>query len=557
MAETKEEFTDAERIRIFKETYNATYLQTLSRDKIERLKITVNPILAKLLDNLFVRKTYMSEMIEGPKCFYKVKLGKKSFYIFGEDNKTIPTGHCLPDDSLPFQEYIKRLSRETPSFFDLYLELPMVRSIKPDSEEKKEHYNLTKGNPFPALKETIKSMIENPTVDFNVFFSRYKKMFDINSVESYTIKNTIDLFLDCLQPSTRKTSYKCQLLRIHNIDARFSWLTEKIYDDFYTHISYFILNDSWKFNYDNQTKIKLIKNINKAVEVISSLYDFDNETINIEKLDRVIFSNRYVQKELDKVETNMKEKIINHYKQKIYTNLNPETVLNLKELILCLNDRILVSELSSYFTPVASFFHIMNASIMDMYCLSRIFKQYNVQDTFQPVESKNIIIYTDFFNSKSYKDFLQSIGGEVTHYSENYENKGCVKMTSRSQMAKLKIEETRDYFDELQTKAIAKNRHKIIDDMTNIDLGILITYEAQPKLRDIEYNTVLSDNAVIINVENLKNRIDSIYFSTLREKEIKDLDVEEEEDYDDIRSFYSPTPEPQVQPKKKRFFGWL
>ena len=91
-------------IDLFKETYNATYLQGLPEDKIQEVKQSVNPTLQKLIDNLSIIKTYNTvQYIEGPVEFYKLKLvtGSKSFYIFGEYHND-PTGHCLPFDSIPF-----------------------------------------------------------------------------------------------------------------------------------------------------------------------------------------------------------------------------------------------------------------------------------------------------------------------------------------------------------------------------------------------------------------------------------------------------------------------
>lgn len=538
MAETKEEFLERERKEIFKSTYNAMYLKNLDLDTILELKKTVNPTLRRLIDNLLLKKTYISEMIEGPKCFYKIKLEnqQKTFFIFGEDHKTVSTGHgrCFSNDSLEFTEYIRRLSFETPSFFDLYLELPTVCSDENISIDNYSPYNnLVEENSYPALKEIIKSMIENPSSDFNMFFSMYRQMFGLSTEVSPTFRNISNMFIDCVESSTIEN---CHLLRMHNIDLRFSWLSEHIYNDFYTHISYFILSDSWKLNYDNQVKINLIKRINrnKAIEVISSLYDFRNEQINIPKLNELIFSNQYMKREIDRVESPIKEQIMDYYKQKIYEILTPKMSLNLKELILCLEDRIPIPEENNHFKPVSYLFFYINAYIMDMYCLSRIFKKYRVKETdFQPIESKNIILYTGAFHSKSYKDFLLSIGGVLKHNSENYENKGCIKMTKRSFLAKLKINKTLEYFEQLEAEAIDKNRLKIIDDLTVINLKTLINFDANNYLQEINDNTSLSDREVIYRVDELKKRISSLYFEML--PKMTDLNLEDEKVYEDIR----------------------
>jgi hypothetical protein len=555
MAETKQEFSQTELIKTFKETYNATYLGTLSRDKIRELKRTVNPILQKLIDNFLTThpKTYMTEMIEGPKSFYKLKLDKKSFYIFGENHNINPVGNCLPAESLEFAEYIRRLSEETPSFFDLYIEFPMLRSTKPQTAEEKGHYDLLEGSPYSALSETVYSMIVNPLIDFNIFFEINRKMYtkDDKKIGSYVLESIIDNFEDCFQPSTRKNSDKCQLMRIHNVDARHSWLSEELYDDFYLHMASLILRDAWHYDCDNQTKIGLLRRINrdKAVEVISSLFDFENDQVNIVRLDEVLLSNKYIQKEIDRVESPMKEAILNFYKQKIHSLLSAEVVLNLKELIYCLQGTMAVPELNTYFKPMSRFLLYMLAYGMDMYCMARVFKKYNVLDTFQPVESKNVIIYTGLAHSKSYREFLNSIGGVTSYYSEN--TKGCVKVIKRSIMVQMKIEDTSEYFESLRIKAESKNRFKIIDDDTFRELNILITFEAQNLLSEIKFDTALSDNQAISNIQRLKDRISDIYFSKLKENQISELDEEEEEAYEDIRfeDEYIPQTQPQPQPQ--------
>ena len=125
--------TEPEKIEAFKETYDALYIEDLSDEKKEEIREKVNPVLKQLIDHLQFPKTYNVDIIEGPISFYKLKLNRKSFYLFGEKHKDT-RGHCLPMDSISFSEYIKRLSENSPSFFDLYIELSMFRFSKPKTE---------------------------------------------------------------------------------------------------------------------------------------------------------------------------------------------------------------------------------------------------------------------------------------------------------------------------------------------------------------------------------------------------------------------------------------
>ena len=69
-----------------------------------------------------------------------------------------------------------------------------------------------------------------------------------------------------------------------------------------------------------------------------------------------------------------------------------------------------------------------------MYALSRIFKRYDIYKdnpagAFQPVESKNIVIYAGDGHAQNYIDFLEFIGNVRRTYSFNgSEEVSCVKL---------------------------------------------------------------------------------------------------------------------------------
>ena len=76
----------------------------------------------------------------------------------------------------------------------------------------------------------------------------------------------------------------------------------------------------------------------------------------------------------------------------------------------------------------------------DMYCLARVFKHYNIKKdnplgAFQPVESKNIIIYAGDEHSEHYVEFLEYLGSvgqnvEKTYYYKEPEDGSvsCVRI---------------------------------------------------------------------------------------------------------------------------------
>lgn len=122
---------EIEQINVFKETYNAMYLKGLSVRKLKFIKSISNPVQKRLIENLSIKKSYDVKYIEGPIGVRKYNLisnGKpdKTIYLFGETHFNTE-GQCEPYPSIEFVEYIKRLSKETSAFFDVYVETSIVK----------------------------------------------------------------------------------------------------------------------------------------------------------------------------------------------------------------------------------------------------------------------------------------------------------------------------------------------------------------------------------------------------------------------------------------------
>jgi hypothetical protein len=63
------------------------------------------------------------------------------------------------------------------------------------------------------------------------------------------------------------------------------------------------------------------------------------------------------------------------------------------------------------------FFYAM-ALVMDTYCLSRVFKKFDVETDFQPKETHNIIIYSGDLHSGIYSEFIENELGHAPVYNE-------------------------------------------------------------------------------------------------------------------------------------------
>ena len=125
--------SEEKRIEVFKQTYNACYIRDFEPKKIDLVKSEVkNEILEALIDNI-KPKTPMPDYVIGPTHFYKIikEDEGKTFYLFGETHeKTLKHSCHYVGKKMQFQNYIERLMTESPSFFDFYVELSMIREKK-------------------------------------------------------------------------------------------------------------------------------------------------------------------------------------------------------------------------------------------------------------------------------------------------------------------------------------------------------------------------------------------------------------------------------------------
>ena len=72
------------------------------------------------------------------------------------------------------------------------------------------------------------------------------------------------------------------------------------------------------------------------------------------------------------------------------------------------------------FFSIASF-------IMDIYCLSRVFKKFKIKTDCQPEQTHNIIIYAGDAHSKIYSEFIVYLGNAPVYHNHN-PNYSCVNI---------------------------------------------------------------------------------------------------------------------------------
>ena len=451
--DTKLELSEDEvdRINIFKKTYSAVYIQSLSDEKINFIKESCNPVQKRLIENLKKEKTYMSSYIQGPTEIHIASLpNNKTVYLFGEHHRYTKK-HCY-NDFLTFSEYISELSKNTSSFFDLYTEINLdmtsrlgtindnaiyqiiIDQLLPvDKQDEKRNkliqFDSTKSFEFAEILEHIKNQYVNIPED----------EFILSSPE---IDNLFDMVGSCVDPSNRGTK-ECELFRMHSIDSRGSMNVIRSVDNF----NYFGFFRSVMMNCRHNLELVnyLFKKV-RADKIFKEMF-FQYENVPESIFNFIINHNRKIKEQYEKtyfkseIKQFMKEEalagliteeLVNDVRQLIY-NLESESPFDnelFKRLFLNTNDELAIEDFEY-------FFFFTNVFVMDIYALCRIFKIYDLEknrsNVFQPQESHTIIIYAGAYHTDTYKDFIFNFISGIKRYSfvseqMNWEDIGCVKM---------------------------------------------------------------------------------------------------------------------------------
>lgn len=435
--------SDMEVIDLFKRTYNASYVDDLTPDKLTILKETLNSTQRRLVDNLNVKPSYNVNYIEGP--YYVVKymiegspdglLDYKTICIFGERHD-VHEGECsnFKGTRLTMVEYLKKLSVESRSFIDVYLESPVLRKKPEEKEVEPEYYNFEKIDTKIRAQLGIKNLAElleneeEPSLTFDELFELFLDE-DRNEIfEGLTITEIEKTFKKCFQPSTRYNE-DCELMRMHLLDVRSTWGVD-LYDDINRHFETlgFIL-----FHYSKNTSVCF-----KLIELTNANY-LINEFAGGLKLEDIFYlfiENSKVKKELEK--SYLKEQI----QWFIIEELKNLKVMELEanqDLIQELCTRILEKDTTltkRELLYLSEFFLFTNGIFMDLYTLSRVFKIHDVKTDNHPDKSRNIILYLGKEHAQRISKFITTLNRtpyfrvrKLHEYTSPDEKIGCVKMT--------------------------------------------------------------------------------------------------------------------------------
>jgi hypothetical protein len=208
-------------------------------------------------------------------------------------------------------------------------------------------------------------------------------------------------FEECLRAITRKHSYLCRNVRVHYLDIRKEAQMKDVNDVSHLRNVYNIIRSNPYMAYHN--KLSQLQNDPRIDETIKKLRTGDTyEYINFWK--KQLLQSSIVKKEFSR--TILPKNVLQDFLEKEITI----RALGIREIFR--------TYLTSWDTPNVNLDDIMrgisatvllNAYVMDMYTISRMFKKFkNVEN--QPERPRNIILYAGDAHSTVCRKFLDQLG---------------------------------------------------------------------------------------------------------------------------------------------------
>jgi len=449
---------------------------------IDKLKTPNKRILQKLLKNFTNNKigiTYNHAYLSGVISVYKLQKNDMTVYLFGEQHYARNACQNLEIKSTYVEDFFNEVIDKSSVFIDFYIELPIKDfNFELPMEDFKEGINLHQlgrnlyNNPNFGRGETSIARLHmidvrqtNPKLTLNEESNIDKFINDINIIYMTSIE----------EPLNEETRYTYERLFGNMIKNKFfKYLTKRIY---HGHIK----------NYGDI---------------------FDLLTTNIKSSN---FKQSYYRKELgrSKFNNNM-NKFLSDYKEIVLDELNDisinrtsfedfaQWIKPLYEILKDTDDLDLIKD--SFISEKLSGIFILNANVMDMYTLSRIFKDFdldkNIVNRINPQSPKNIIVYAGQAHIDNYLVYLR-----------DYEKFDVVEIIEQQQ----KCYDTYKIFDILQTNflTIIKTLKKIGLDVIK-DIGIQRDFERSFGVVDI---LLIDNDDLNIEIRNFLTQYSDYIYS--------------------------------------------
>jgi hypothetical protein len=376
--------------------------------------LILNELLNNFQNNRII-KPYNYDYLSGVACVYRLQKNDMTIYLFGESHSHRDAcNNSNTNVNTKVEDFLEEVINKSSVFIDFYIELP-IHYIKTALPEHSDH-NLYK--------------INNKFKNSNIARIHH---IDIRQANLYsTLYTDFDRFLGITGQ-----------IHLMNINKMLNDYTNNYY---LILIGYFL---------SNKLNLELISKISQGVITsYGDIYDFLTENININPLVKEAF----YKKGLLRSNFKNKQKFISDFKNIFLSNLEDDNVIPFEEYsiwivdawnfymknksIMPMDDFLSIMTKKFYKTNILSGISTLSKCIMDLYTLSRIFKDFNMKNKSlstepqiptteseisttpsisitpsTPPTPKNVIVYA---GSKHIENYLA--------YLVNYENFEIVEM---------------------------------------------------------------------------------------------------------------------------------
>lgn len=313
-----------------------------------------------------------------------------------------------------------------------------------------DYYNNTVNPPIPFFIQPEQSLLNDIGDLLNSFKFEY-----ISSGSE--LEQTREHFQNCFNPSTRKMYQSCRLGRFHNIDGR-KIVQSKLEPLMIINLLDWLNPSSGRLNQYFEPCFHLLKNI--GIEAFfQKILDPSSGTPQHNLFQHIIDNypdvkdqwnlSLYKKEIRDYIEIQLENTTLNSLELKLSKLLNLplggtfkiDTFINqcldmFQDPLAPTTNQGLYNMTYGYMYEVCFRYY---CSVMDIYCLSRVFKKFKIKDDKQPEESYNIIIYAGDLHVESYSNFIRFLGHQAVFETRNPSKLSCVHIGFKSTKPNLNI----------------------------------------------------------------------------------------------------------------------
>lgn len=325
--------------------------------------------------------------LSGPVSLYYLKKNDQKIFLFGDEHFSLDYACTDKKEKIDFIKFLNTIFLTSDKKIDFLVEAS---------------YN------YIEMKDSKKKKINLPHHSY------------LTKVIDYYVKK------GCFLSDKINCSKEFPNVRFHSVDYRFSYLCNSVRKIGEIEIYLIVLNFYIQMSVKESFIIKDLDKIIPKIKYIST-YEKLEEQINIS------FNCKKIKKQLDNCDPSIREKILKYKKnemmnnKKKYQNFYDYNMEQLHKFYSQINKSFSYSILSMYVSNLVSIIISVNCIVMDIYCLSRLFRKYknNNGDTMM----KNVIIYAGAQHIENYLLFLREYMGFDLELGTHATEKRCLDIS--------------------------------------------------------------------------------------------------------------------------------